>query len=136
MRHFAFRFAMLSLTATILPVPVAAARTALDRDLEGYAMASCLSYVDEAALKDQGDAWASAISQRSHGDFQAFLPVAKAVKAELARTGVGVGHLDGPVGSAFSMPVLTCAEMQDRPTVQRAIATARAKLRRAYRMAR
>jgi hypothetical protein len=125
-------FSLLASLAIPVSVRAEGPHSVLDRDIEGYVMATCLAQVDDASLKEQGNAWAGAIAQRSHGDFEKFLPLASAVKEELAKTGVGVAHRDGPVGNELSMPVQTCAEIEDRPAIQRAMATVRSNLRRSY----
>ncbi len=132
MRRIVSLLSVLAMCLSALPAWAGCRRSALDRDLEDYVMASCLTMAGDAALKEQGHAWAGAILQRSHGDFQNFLPLADVVGKELERTGVGMAHRDGPVGSELPVPVLTCAEMRDRPAVQRAMAAARQTLRRAY----
>src|SRR3989442_2321369 len=47
--------------------PAGGTRTQVQRDVESYAIASCLTQQAEPYLKDQGDAWASVIVQRMHG---------------------------------------------------------------------
>src|SRR2546427_6325373 len=50
--------------------PAGGTRTQVQRDVESYAIASCLTQQAEPYLKDQGDAWASVIVQRMHGDIE------------------------------------------------------------------
>ena len=112
--------------------PAAAAeRSAVQRDVEGYAIASCLTDQDQAYLKDQGDAWASVILQRGHGDPDTLAAVAAAVKAELARGDMAVIHTEGTGDKA--LPLLTCNEIIDKPAVRKAIRAAIVKLTPAYR---
>jgi hypothetical protein len=124
----------------ILIVPAAEAsaqaktRSALDRDLDGYAISTCLLETDNTALKEQGGRWAGAIVQRSHGPIEAFSLVADAVRAEIKEKGFAQGHDDGPIASgAIAMPMLTCGEMTDQPKVAHAMSKAKAALRRHYR---
>jgi hypothetical protein len=123
----------------ILIVPAAEAsaqaktRSALDRDLDGYAVSTCLMETDNAALKDQGARWAGAIVQRSHGPIEAFSRVADAVRVEIKENGFAQGHDDGPVATgAISMPMLTCGEVTDQPKVAHAMSKAKAALRKHY----
>jgi len=132
MRPFALFLSILALSGSVLPLRADGLRNALDRDLDGYVMGSCLAQNNDATIKKQGEALAEAIVQRSHGDIQNFLSLEKVIHDELAKSGVGVAHLDGPIASDLPLPILTCDEMRDRLTVQRAIGVARSKLRRDY----
>jgi len=127
--------ALIAFAVVVAPsaVPAQTPRTALERDLDGFVMASCLAKAENPALKEQGDAWAGAVVQRSHGDFEIFKTLGKVVADELALTGFGVAHRDGPAALDLPLPALTCAEMRDRPAVRRALQAARAKLSPAYR---
>ena len=57
-------------------------RSALQHDLECYAIASCLALQAEPYLQDQGDAWASVIIQRRQGGIEAFAQLADSVRQE------------------------------------------------------
>jgi hypothetical protein len=102
-------------------VTQARARTAVQRDVEGYAVASCLVAQDQPYLKDQGDGWASAIIQRSKGGLDAFTAVAAAVKAELAKGYPAVIHSESEPMKDKLAPVMTCGEIIDAPPVRAAI---------------
>ena len=109
------------------------ARSAVQRDVEGYAIASCLAAQDQPYLKDQGDGWASVIIQRGKGELDALTAVAAAVKAELAKGGMAIVHNeDGPIKDK-PLPVLYCSEIIDAPSVHAAINTAVKKLAPSYR---
>ena len=130
--------AMLSSSA-VWPV-IAGARSTVQRDVEGYAIASCLdeldgSYLKERAyLNDQGDGWASVVIQRGKGDLDVFTAVSKAVKAELAKGGMAFIRDESVSGPASKpMPVLYCGEIIDTPRVRVAIETAIRRLTPAYR---
>jgi hypothetical protein len=111
----------------------ACARSAVQRDVEGYAIASCLAVQDQPYLKDQGDGWASAIIQRAKGGLDALTAVAAAVKAEVARGQMAVIHSEtGPMMDK-TLPVLYCAEIIDAPSIQAAINKAIKKLASSYR---
>ena len=112
---------------------MAGARSAVQRDVEGYAVATCLASQKQPYLKDQGDGWASAIVQRSHGKVSELNDVAAAVKAEMAGGHVGVIHVDGDPPHDEEAPILYCAEIVDAPRVATAIDKAIKKLAPAYR---
>src|SRR6185436_9376363 len=76
--------------SAVMSTACAADRSAVELDVEGYAIASCLAAQDQPYLKDQGDGWASAIIQRSKGAPDAFVAVGTAVKAELAKGDMAV----------------------------------------------
>src|SRR5262245_55716502 len=60
------------------------------RDLEGYAVASCLVSQSDPALSEQGDGWAAVIVQRMRGDLDPFSDVTEQVKAEVAKNNMVV----------------------------------------------
>ena len=109
----------------------AQARSAVQRDVEGYAIASCLSAQDQPYLKDQGDGWASVIIQRGKGGLDIITAVAVAVKAELAKGNKAVVRTE--TGPTKELPVLYCGEIIDVPSVKVAINRAVKKLASSYR---
>lgn len=111
------------------------ARTAVQRDVEGYAIATCLSQQSEPYLKDQGDAWASVVVQRSQGDIELFHPVQQAVESELKKGNVAAIYQEGDTKHSKPVPVLYCAEIIDAGEVRAAIAKAIKLLTPAYRRA-
>ena len=130
-----FRWILALVTSvSVLWTTDARARTPIERDLADFAIASCLTKVDSPVLREQGQLWAGAIAQRSHGKIEIFQKVADVVFLDLEETGVAVGHGDNPTSDANRpMPMLTCGEIVDRPVVLKAIGKAKASLRRAYR---
>jgi hypothetical protein len=111
----------------------ARARDAVQRDVESYAIASCLVAQKEPYLHDQGDAWASAIIQRAKGELDALTAVAAAVKAELAKGNMAVIRNEAEPMKGKALPVMYCTEVIDAPSVRSAINTAIKKLEPAYR---
>ncbi|WP_229477017.1 hypothetical protein [Massilia rubra] len=109
-----------------------APRPAVQRDVEGYAIASCMTYQADAFTKDQGDAWASVIVQRMKGDLDAMVEIAEQVKRENAASGVAVMRDESEPQKGKVLPVLHCVEMIDRPAVRAAIQKAVAALRPSY----
>lgn len=88
-------------------------------DVTGYAIASCLTYQENAYLKDQGDAWASVIVQRSSGSIVLLNDVAEVVKQETEKGGMAV--MRDEQGGDKALPLLYCHEIIDRPAVREAI---------------
>lgn len=128
------RWVMGLLAATIATVPVAAAvRSAAARDVEGYAVATCLAAQADPVLKQQGEGWASAIIERGRGGVEQLRPVQLAVARALAQSGVAVMRQDGPRPSDLALPAMTCGEIVDRPVVRAAVDGAVARLGAAYR---
>lgn len=123
------------LLATVaVAVPLAAAvRPAAVRDVEGYAVATCLAAQRDPVLKQQGEGWASAIIERGRGGVEQLRPVQSAVTKALAQSGVAVMRQDGPWPSDLALPAMTCGEIIDRPAVRAAVDGAVARLGPAYR---
>jgi hypothetical protein len=118
-----------------LPGEAACARSDVQRDVEGYAVASCLMKQKEPLLKDQGALWADGIVQRSHGNIEDFRSVADAVDAEVAQKPVPQARRESDPTHSASVPVPFCAEIIDDPPVRAAIDKAVRKLTPAYRQA-
>jgi hypothetical protein len=124
MRKSQLRIAVALLAATTSDAATSAsdahARTAVRRDVEGYAIASCLAAQDQQYLKDQGDGWASAIIQRGKGSLDAFTGIASAVKAELAKANMAVIRRENETKDK-PLPIMYCSEIIDAPSVRAAI---------------
>lgn len=114
------------------PVAATAGRDAARRDVESYAIASCLTYQQQPFLKDQGDGWASAIIQRSKGALDDFTTVAEAVKAEVARGNMVVIRVETGPEHEKALPVAYCFEILHTPSVHAAIDNAMKSLADAY----
>ena len=112
--------------------PAGAARTQVQRDVESYAIASCLTQQAEPYLKDQGDAWASVIVQRMHGDIEVLAGIAEQVQRENTNGDMAVMRDETRPGQGKPLPVLHCGEVIDRPAVRAAIQKAIAALRPSY----
>lgn len=102
------------------------------RDVEGYAIASCLVNQSQPYLADQGDAWASVIVQRMKGDLEVFASVAEQVKLETAKGEMAVVRSEAEPGTDKALPVLYCSEIIDKPDVRAAIQKAVAALNSSY----
>ena len=117
------------------PAQTAYARSDVQRDVEGYAVASCLIKQKEPLLKDQGALWADGIVQRSHGDIEDFRSVADAVDADVAQKPLPQARRESDPMHAAPVPVPFCAEIIDDAPVRAAIDKAIKKLAPAYRRA-
>lgn len=111
---------------------VTPARSEVLRDVEGYAIASCLTYQTQPYLKDQGDAWASVIVQRMKGSLETFAAVAEQVKRESKGDDVAVIRNESGAEQDKILPVLYCSEMIDNPSVRAAIQKAVVELNPSY----
>jgi hypothetical protein len=131
MRHVQLFAVVLLWVATL--TADAYARSTEQRDVEGYAIASCLAGQDQPYLKDQGDAWASVIIQRSKGELDPLTGVAEAVKAEIAKGDMTVIRSERQPMNGKPLPVLYCVEIIDAPRVRAAIGKAIRKLAPSYR---
>lgn len=98
-----------------------AGRTQLVRDVEGYAMAVCLMQQKSSYLRNQGDAWAAVVVQRTDMGIDALADVARAVKDEIGRVGMAVSRDEASAGKGTPLPIFYCSEMVGRPTVRQAI---------------
>jgi hypothetical protein len=131
MRQSQLRIAVgvLAATASCAATPAADARArgAVQRDVEGYAIASCLVAQDQSYLKDQGDGWASTIVQRGKGSLDALRGVALTVKAELAKSNMAVIRSENERNDK-PLSVMYCGEIIDAPSVHAAINKAVRKL--------
>lgn len=108
------------------------ARSPLQRDVEGYAVATCLARQPSPYLKQQANGWGSAIVQRGHGGLEPLRAVAAAVVRELAHTPVPMARDEEHPMQPTSMPVQFCAEIIDRPAVRQVIDTTLTRLGPAY----
>jgi hypothetical protein len=119
--------------SAVISTACAAERSAVEQDVEGYAIASCLKAQDQPYLKDQGDGWASAIIQRSKGAPDAFVAVGTAVKAEVAKGGMAVIRNETGPEKSKPLPVMYCSEIVNAPSVHAAITKAIKTLTPSYR---
>lgn len=110
----------------------AALRSAVLRDLEGYAIASCLADQTDPYLKDQGDAWASVIVQRMKGGVDALAGIAEQVNRESAVGDMAVIRDESQPQKGKTLPILHCSEVIDRPAVRLEIQKAVVALRPSY----
>ena len=120
--RFAGCLVLVTLSACMATIPARAiANDAVRRDVESYAIASCLTYQQEAFLKDQGDGWASAIVQRSKGDINDLTAVAEVVKDEVAKGNMVVIRNEDGRAPDKALPVAYCFEILDTLSVHTAV---------------
>lgn len=109
---------------------IAAPRSQLQRDIEGYAVATCLALQNDVVLKEQGDGWASIIVQRGYGRIEDWQPLIDAVTLTVSQVPMTV--IKGEGISSKQMPVFYCAEIIDQPEVRNTINATREKMKSAY----
>lgn len=95
--------------------------TMSQKDIEGYAIASCLTYQESSYLQDQGDAWASVIIQRTKGNIDALPEIAKIVKEEVNKGQMVVIRSENVNAKDKVLPVLYCNEIIYKQSVQSAL---------------
>lgn len=103
------------------------------RDMEGYAIASCLVLQPLPYFKDQGDAWASVIIQRMKGSPDVLAGIVEQVKLENKKGDMAVIRDEAESEQDKVLPVLYCNEIIDRPAVRAAIQKAVDALKPSYR---
>jgi hypothetical protein len=102
------------------------------RDIEGYAIASCLVNQPQPYLKDQGDAWASVIVQRMKGSPDVLAEIVEQVRLENKKGDMAVIRDETEPGKDKTLPVLYCSEIIDKPAVRTAIQQAVEALNPSY----
>ena len=99
--------------------------------VNGYAVASCFAQLNDPFLKDQGDRWAGAIVQYSgRYDFDILLPVAQAVKKEVAKQEMIIVTDDNHPKLGKELPLFYCYDIVLKPAVRAAINTAYEKIKK------
>lgn len=124
-----------ALAAPALTAPaISSARPAIARDLEGYAVASCLAAQRDATLRVQGEGWARMIMMgRAKGDPEEWLRLSKAVRGALNPADVPLLKPARAIDPSPELPLAYCGEIIDKPTVRAAIDAAAGRLGAAYR---
>jgi hypothetical protein len=111
---------------------IGAPRSEVLRDVEGYAIASCLLNQTDPYLKDQGDAWASVIVQRMKGNSDDLADIREEVKREIAKGRMAIIRNEIGPEKDKAVPLLYCNEIIDRPRIRAAIQSAVAVLKPSY----
>lgn len=111
-------FAFSTLTAcAATPTASVSGHKAAKRDVEAYAIASCLNYQNQPYLKDQGDGWASAVIQRFKGELDDLTTVAAVVKAEVLKGDMVVIPDETVPECEMALPVAYCFDILNTPSV-------------------
>jgi hypothetical protein len=108
-------------------------RSAVLRDVEGYAIAVCLGHQAQPYLKEQGDGWASVVVQRGKAPIEILATLGDVVKREIAKGNMAVIRVDTNPPEDRALPVFYCGEIIDTPAVRAAIQKTVAKLKPFYR---
>jgi hypothetical protein len=132
MRRLRFLLVLPLVTSSVFVAasPPPTGRTALQRDLESYAIAACLTQQDQAYLKDQGYGWAGVIIQGRNRDPARFTAIDRAVKAELAKGGLPIIRDESAPMKDKTLPIMYCGEIIDTTGVRAAIRAQLLKRRR------
>jgi len=96
-------------------------QTDVRRDAESYTMAACLAYQEHPYLKDQGDAWASAVVQGSQLTIDAIAEISEAVRQEVAKGEMAVIRSEAKGVGSKEVPTLYCFEITDKPLIRATI---------------
>jgi len=96
----------------------AAARDTVRRDVEGYAIASCLSTQPSNYLRDQADGWAAHIVQRKAFQIKPFAALAQVVKAAVSNGHMTTIVTEQTPKTVKQLPIQYCAEIIDAPNVR------------------
>ena len=88
------------------------------KDIEGYAIASCLTYQESPYLQDQGDAWASVIVQRMEGSIDILSEISEIIKEEVSKGEMAVVRSESANDKDKVLPVLYCNEIIYKKPVQ------------------
>ena len=101
---------MRRLGAFLLLATAAAAPAATGSDLPDYALSACLiKQTASPELQNEGYHLADVVLERTHASPLAWRPLETAVVATLARRGMMMAHVDGPVAqSTRPAPLASC----------------------------
>ena len=111
---------------------VGAPRSEALRNVEGYAIASCLAYQSQPYLQDQAGNWGSLIIQRGQEPLEIWSVILEAVKRSVAKAPMTVIKNDVNPEMVNLLPILYCSEIIDQPAVRTAIQKTVARLKPYY----
>lgn len=121
MRTFIFVLALISGGCAMNSSLDTSQRSAALRDMESYAIASCLTLQPQQFLKDQGDAWASVIVQRMKGSPEVLAGIFEEVQAENLKGDMAISRDESGKGPDKALPLLYCYEIVGKPGVRTSI---------------
>lgn len=124
---------MATLTAcAATPISKKSERDTARRDVESYAIASCLTFQQQPYLRDQGDGWASAVIQRSKGELEELTAVANAVQKEVSKGNMTLIRVESGSESEIALPIAFCFDILNSHSVHAAVEDAIWKLAQSY----
>lgn len=126
-----FIFSILNSCATVTTSSKSGYEAA-KRDVESYAIASCLNYQKQPYLKDQGDGWAASIIQRFKGELDDLTVVATVVKAEVLKGDMVIIPDETVPEREMALPVAYCFDILNTPNVQATVKKSIKKLQSFY----
>ncbi len=91
------------------------------RDIESYAIASCFCNQADRYLKQQGDAWASAIIQRTNITLETLASVSAQIDKYTGSGQTAVVRSEVPGEKDKSLPLLFCYEIIEKAEIRAAI---------------
>ncbi|THV25499.1 hypothetical protein [Peteryoungia ipomoeae] len=106
-------------------------RADVTRDVQGIAVATCLTRQSDPVLKEQGEGWLQMLSERAKAQPEDWKDLSDTIDAALAEAMVPVVMGDKP-GEERPMPLILCAELTDDPIVARQVDLLIERLRPAY----
>jgi hypothetical protein len=112
--------------------PIGSPRSKILRDVEDFAIASCLAKQTQPYLKDQGSAWGYAIIEGGKAPVEDLMLIDDIVKREIAKGDTAWIPDDSNPKEGKAMPVLYCVDIIDTPAVRTAIQKAIIKLKPYY----
>lgn len=114
------------------PTATMRGQEAVKRDVEAYAIASCLTYQQQPFLKDQGDGWASAIIQRFKGELDDLIAVAAVVKMEVSKGDMVIIPDETSPEREMALPIAYCVDILNALSVHAAVRKSINKLEKFY----
>lgn len=94
---------------------------AMRRDLNDYAIASCLTLQSSAYLRDQGDGWGSVIVQRSEVPLSSMRHVVEAVKTAASKTPLPVARDEAHPYQGKVLQIMYCMDLIRSPAMRAAL---------------
>ncbi len=118
MRIISLFVILLSISCSTKSISSTPSRTDVLRDVEGYAIASCLTFQSQPYLKDQGDAWASVIIQRMKGSPAVLFDIIEKVKTEIKKGNMTTIRDETNLKQDKVLPIFFCSEIIDVPDIR------------------
>lgn len=91
------------------------------KDIESYAIASCLCNQADPYLKQQGDAWASAIIQRTNITLETLTSISAQIDNYAGGGQTALVRSEAPGEKDKSLPLMFCYEIVEKSEIRAAI---------------